>query len=167
MPLLYQNDKVNSRHFFTFSDIYRLGNTVQYSGMTNEEIRRENARWLAKQCGGPTQFADRLELSQSRVSQLIGLNPVKNIGTATARKIEQAFDKPMGWLDTPNAWVREEGEEQIKEADQAHLIGAKISELISLFVDSTEDGQNQILRMARAVEKLSQSRGSASADNQS
>lgn len=154
MPALYQNDKVNSRHFFTLSDIYQFGNTVQYSGMTNAEIRRENARWLAAQCGGPTLFADKLELSQSRVSQLIGQNPVKNIGTATARKIEEAFGKPMGWLDVPNAWKSES--EKKAEAAQQHDIGLRISRLVSLFVEASEDGQNQIMRMAESAEKAEQ-----------
>lgn len=158
MPLLYQNDKVNSRHFFTFSDIYQFGNTVQYSGMTNAEIRRENARWLSTQCGGPTQFADKLELSQSRVSQLIGQNPIKNIGSATARKIEDAFGKPMGWLDTPHAW-----EEEKNAPAHPTDIASEISRLISLYAEASEDGRKQIMRMAEAAEKAEELRSGGTA----
>lgn len=158
MPSLYQNDKVNSRHLFTVLDIYQFGNTVQYSGMTNAEIRRENARWLSTQCGGPTQFADKLELSQSRVSQLIGQNPIKNIGSATARKMEEAFGKPMGWLDTPHAW-----EEEAKGTSmQAPNIALEISRLVSLYAEASEDGRNQIMRMAESAEKEEDLRGGRS-----
>ena len=119
--------------------------------MTNAEIRRENARWLAKRCGGPSQFAEALELSESRISQLIGKNPVKNIGTATARKIEEIFDKPEGWLDVPHAWAKEEA---IENGGAVTLVNtADLVRLVSLFGQATEAGRLQILRMAEGVEK--------------
>lgn len=40
-----------------------------------------------------------VDLADSYVSQIIGINPTKNIGATTARKIEAAFGKPKGWLD--------------------------------------------------------------------
>lgn len=151
MPSLYQNDKVNSRHFFTFSDIYQTGKNGQDAAMTNAEIRRENARWLAKNSGGPTQFAEMLDLSESRVSQLIGKNPVKNIGTATARKIETVFDKPTGWLDIPNAWVTEEKQTTLP------VNAADFARLAILFGESSELGREQILRAAELADKLPKS----------
>lgn len=151
MPALYQNDKVNTRHLFTFSDIYHLGNTVQYSGMTNAEIRRENARWLAKQCGGPTAFAELMDMSQSRVSQLIGQRPVKNIGAATARKIEHTFQKHTGWIDIPEAWAQDVADK--KSEEQNYVSGDQIARLVSLFVSASETGRAQIMRMAENVEK--------------
>lgn len=99
MPLLYQMDKVSTRNFFPFLDIYRMDKSGQDARMTIEEIRRENARALASLAGGRGIFAEQVELSESRVSQLIGINPTKNIGRSTARRIEQAFNKPVGWLD--------------------------------------------------------------------
>lgn len=152
MTPLYQLDKVSARNFFTFSDIYPNGKNIHDSTMTNIEIRRENARWLATQCGGPAIFAKRVGLSDSRVSQLIGKNPTKNIGSQTARKMEFAFEKPSGWLDTINAWAKEVGTD-IATPDQ--VSAEDVARLIALFGKSTEDGRQQIMRMAESSEKTS------------
>lgn len=147
MPSLYQIGKVNSRHNFTFSDIYQHGKYRQHLGMTNEEIRRENARWLARAFGGPVRFAEAIDVSDSRVSQLIGKNPTKKIGDATARRIEEAYGKPTGWMDTPNAWQAEEGGDQV-------LVPVDVaSRLLSLFGSATEGGREQIIRAAELAEK--------------
>lgn len=69
--------------------------------MAIEDIRRENARVLAKKAGGPARFAEKTGMSDSQVSQIIGKNPTKNIGGNVARKIEDAFSLPKGWMDTP------------------------------------------------------------------
>jgi hypothetical protein len=63
------------------------------------EIRRANARMLAEQAGGLAAFAKAIARSDPYVSQLIGRNPSREIGHATARLIEEAFGKPEGWLD--------------------------------------------------------------------
>lgn len=67
--------------------------------MTREEVRRENARELARSVGGQTEFGRLLGMEGSQVSQLIGKTPKKNIGNSIAQRIERAFDKPEGWLD--------------------------------------------------------------------
>ena len=46
-----------------------------------------------------TEFAEKIHMSYSLLSQYIGKNPTKNIGDETAEKIEQAFNKPKGFLD--------------------------------------------------------------------
>lgn len=66
------------------------------------EIRRENARLLADQCGGVRRFAERIDRSESQASQIIGRTPTRNIGPAVARRLERIFDKPHGWLDVPH-----------------------------------------------------------------
>jgi plasmid maintenance system antidote protein VapI len=142
MHLLYQNGKVNSRNFFTFLDMYQIGKGWHDSSMTMtiEEIRRENAKWLANKCGGAVAFAELLDVTEARVSHLIGKNPVKNIGTRTARKIENVFDKPKGWLDTPNAWA---------QGDDHDVL----SRIKTLFNQATEEGRAQILLAAELAEK--------------
>ncbi len=67
--------------------------------MNVKSVRRENLRALAKAVGGITALANRLGKSQGQVSHLIGLKPTKNIGDKLAAEIEQAFNKPPGWLD--------------------------------------------------------------------
>ncbi|OJA66566.1 repressor [Burkholderia ubonensis] len=65
---------------------------------TVSEIRRENARILAKD--GPAEFARKIDSTTQQVNQTIGPNPTRNIGNVLARRIEAAFGLPKGWLDT-------------------------------------------------------------------
>jgi hypothetical protein len=67
--------------------------------MNVKDVRRENMRSLARQCGGISDMAKRLERSQSQISHLIGKTPIKNIGDRIATTVEKAFNKPPGWLD--------------------------------------------------------------------
>lgn len=66
---------------------------------TNAEVRRENARALANEVGSPADLARLLGMSDSQMGQLIGRNPVRNIGPRVARRIEVVCGKPEGWLD--------------------------------------------------------------------
>lgn len=103
---LYQNSKANARTFFTAPVIYLSREGGQYCGMAIDDIRRENARALAKKAGGPARFAEKTGMSDSQVSQIIGKNPTKNIGGNLARKIEEALSLPRGWMDTPEGGNR-------------------------------------------------------------
>lgn len=73
--------------------------------MTREETRRENARRLAHDAGGHTEFGRLVGMERSQVSQLIGKTPKKNIGNSIARRIELAFHRPEGWLDVEHPEV--------------------------------------------------------------
>lgn len=64
---------------------------------TVSEIRRENARALAKD--GPAEFARKIDSTTQQVNQTIGPNPTRNIGNTIARRIEVAHGLPTGWLD--------------------------------------------------------------------
>ncbi|WP_151821677.1 LexA family transcriptional regulator [Acinetobacter oleivorans] len=67
---------------------------------TIHEIRLGNTRKLMKESGlTRSEFADKIEMSYNLLSQYIGKNPSKNIGDETAVKIEEAFNKPRGYLD--------------------------------------------------------------------
>lgn len=70
---------------------------------TISQIRYAKARQLIDDCGTQRVFAEIIGKSQSQVGQFAGENPVKNIGNKIAREIEQAFNKPEGWLDTADA----------------------------------------------------------------
>lgn len=70
-------------------------------GMDVYEIRLVNVRNLAHKCGGPAEFARKTGLSDSRVSQIIGKNPTKQIGPKAARDIEKSFGLAHGELDLP------------------------------------------------------------------
>jgi SOS-response transcriptional repressor LexA len=70
---------------------------------TSSSIRLENFRELIKKAGGPAEAARKLDMDDSQLSQIAGKHPSRNIGTALARRIEQAFRKPEGWLDVPHS----------------------------------------------------------------
>ena len=67
--------------------------------MDSKSIRYQNTRLLVEQVGGVSSFADKIGKGQSQTSQFAGTNPIKGIGNKVAREIEEAFDKPHGWLD--------------------------------------------------------------------
>jgi SOS-response transcriptional repressor LexA len=69
--------------------------------MDSKSIRYQNTRLLVEQVGGVSSFADKIGKGQSQTSQFAGTNPIKGIGNKVAREIEEAFDKPHGWLDIP------------------------------------------------------------------
>lgn len=67
--------------------------------MDSKSIRYQNTRMLVELIGGVTNFAEKIGKGQSQTSQFAGTNPIKGIGNKVAREIEDAFDKPHGWLD--------------------------------------------------------------------
>jgi transcriptional regulator with XRE-family HTH domain len=103
---------------FIFSDIYHFDEKRDHPRMTISEIRRTTARLLAARVGGQADFARKVGMSDSQVSQLLAEKPTKNIGNIIARRIEVAFGLTEGWLDTARS-----------EADvaQALLSEAKVS----------------------------------------
>lgn len=67
--------------------------------MDIHEIRRHNARLLAEKNKTLASFAEVIGRPPTQVSRFMGKNPTRGIGTKIAREIEQAFNKPHGWLD--------------------------------------------------------------------
>ncbi|MFW2082869.1 LexA family protein [Acinetobacter guillouiae] len=67
--------------------------------MDSKSIRYRNTRLLVEEIGGVSNFAEKINKGQSQTSQFAGTNPIKGIGNKVAREIEEAFNKPHGWLD--------------------------------------------------------------------
>lgn len=67
--------------------------------MDSKSIRYLNTRILVEEVGGVSNFAEKINKGQSQTSQFAGTNPIKGIGNKVAREIEEAFNKPHGWLD--------------------------------------------------------------------
>lgn len=167
MTTLYQKDKVSSRGNFPFLDISKKGKNGQHSPMTIDKIRRENARWIASKVGGQAVFAARMELGDSRVSQLIGKKPTKNIGHSTARRIERVFMDELGlyegWLDMPH--TDQQPNLKIVSSNQEYnalLSAEEISRIVDLYARSTKIGRKQIMSAAEGAEKLPDSGGGLS-----
>lgn len=137
--------------------------------MTNEDVRRENARWLAQKCGGPTAFAEITEIAPPRVTHIIGPNPSRNIGHATARRIEKVFNKPIGWLDIPNAWRAESDNGVANEQPNYMTVSDIMSNDIMEFIDTYRKINNERRRMlmdsVRAIRRGGTAGGVAGAAN--
>ncbi|MBZ7547909.1 LexA family transcriptional repressor [Klebsiella oxytoca] len=89
---------------FSNLHIYHFAISSKNEGMENKEIRKANLEALYEQRhtdSGMTkaQFAELIETSPAAFSQLLGVNPNRNIGDKLARKIETALNLPFGWMD--------------------------------------------------------------------
>lgn len=79
------------------------------------EVRYRHARGIIDRLsvelggdGGLSEFAKRLEKSQSQVSQFAGKNPTKGIGGIIARQIEEVFGLERGEIDRPlPEWINQ------------------------------------------------------------
>jgi transcriptional regulator with XRE-family HTH domain len=69
--------------------------------MTDRDVRRRRLNDLVSEFGSQQALADRLEVEQNYISQL--LRGKKAFGEKTARKIEIRTGKPPGWLDEENS----------------------------------------------------------------
>ncbi|WP_150664620.1 hypothetical protein [Pandoraea commovens] len=67
--------------------------------MDINEIRLTNLRGLADRAGGRPALAARMEMSYQLLQNYIGKTPIKRIGDKTARRAEDVFGLPHGWMD--------------------------------------------------------------------
>ncbi|MHB1933650.1 MAG: S24 family peptidase [Leptospirillum sp.] len=74
-------------------------NMEQIEGKDIASIRRDNLRKLVQKSGGPASFAKKVDMELSQLSQIIGPNPSRNIGSRLARKIEKSVGLIYGDLD--------------------------------------------------------------------
>ncbi|MDH2052553.1 LexA family transcriptional regulator [Achromobacter marplatensis] len=69
--------------------------------MDRSKNRLKKVHQLVEAAGGQARFAEIVGISPSQAWQIAGSTPVRGIGSKMAARIEQAFDKPAGWLDWP------------------------------------------------------------------
>lgn len=69
--------------------------------MDRSQNRLKKVHQLVEAAGGQARFAEIVGISPSQAWQIAGSSPVRGIGSKMAARIEQAFDKPAGWLDWP------------------------------------------------------------------
>jgi transcriptional regulator with XRE-family HTH domain len=65
-------------------------------------VRRNNLKTLREQAGSVRALADKVETDPNYISQLLGRSSKANVGYDLARRAEQAFNKPEGWMDQPH-----------------------------------------------------------------
>lgn len=135
--------------------------------MTREEIRRENARALAADNGGLTEFGRALGMEAPQVSQIIGKTPHKNIGNSIARRIEKAYSKPEGWIDIqhslepatpkgPRLAVNNTDPgtilKKLAAARELHVVDEAEAEILANYRMASEVGKDYIRTMAKIAE---------------
>jgi phage repressor protein C with HTH and peptisase S24 domain len=69
---------------------------------TIEKTRLAHLKRLIAEVGSQRAFADKLECSPAQLSQYV--NGYRNIGRDFARRVESAFKKENGWMDTAEGW---------------------------------------------------------------
>lgn len=62
-------------------------------------IRRQNLSLLRQQAGSVRAIADRVDTDANYLSQLLSENGKHFMGHTMARRLELAFNKPVGWMD--------------------------------------------------------------------
>jgi hypothetical protein len=75
--------------------------------MRPKDIRRNNLRILVNETGSAAEVARRCGASEKYLRQLLGeveqRGTVRGMGDRTAKKIEEAFNKPDGWMDADHS----------------------------------------------------------------
>lgn len=84
--------------------------------MQNKQIRLTNLRQLIKREGAVSQLALRLQISPIYIYRV--LDGKFNIGDSMARKIEDAYGFPFGWMDAPQGEPESEPEIPTLGAEQ-------------------------------------------------
>jgi phage repressor protein C with HTH and peptisase S24 domain len=67
---------------------------------TIKDIRRTNMKALSSQFPSRAKFSEFVNKAPAQINNVIGKNPIREIGHDLARHIEEAFNKPEGWMDT-------------------------------------------------------------------
>ncbi|WP_444886728.1 hypothetical protein [Microbulbifer sp. JMSA008] len=131
--------------------------------MDIKTIRRENARRIAKEVGGPAELARKLDMPNSGISQIIGKNPRRNIGDSIARRIEDAGGYQHGWLDTHHGTEQPEATRTPGGVNVDLLVDALIrsqKEMKLLSLNLSEDERMELLaKTAAAVYAYTESTG--------
>jgi transcriptional regulator with XRE-family HTH domain len=153
---------------FIFFGIYHFDERTDHRVMTISDIRRSTARILSTRVGGPAEFARKVGMSDSHISQLLGEKPTKNIGNKIARRFESAFGAPVGWLDVARSDTELDdligasggnatGEERVqdKTAYTPFTIDPVEIEIINAYRRSNPAGKLSIKAASIAAEKKS------------
>ena len=80
------------------------------------DIRRKNCLALIKRFDTHTEFASKVGLTRTQLSQMVGASHSVNIGHIIARRIEQRCDMPRFWLDTDH---------DVPEATESNAVGVQ------------------------------------------
>lgn len=142
--------------------------------MTNDEIRRAKLAELISDAGSVAAVARALGVSSSQISQWKNASPDSKTGKprvmqdSSARRIEDVFSKPRGWMDSasPTASVPQAPQLSDKPTDdkyQDHVIqthaktlAQQAAEVAQLWMDLSPDQRREVLDALREKSKPGQ-----------
>ena len=117
--------------------------------MDVHQIRRANLQKLAEEYGGPTALGEKLDRSQSQVSQLLS---GKLMGSKLARDIEERLGLANGVLDHYSMEAREEMGKYRGGGARSTVEDKKRAAWIRLFDELDKEGKSDAaLRLIRNV----------------
>ncbi len=113
--------------------------------MDSKTNRYRNARTLVAEAGSIEAFAITIGRTRTRASSIAGnVKKPKPIGDSTARDIEKAFKRPVGWLDIPHD---QGGLEDVELHGQA-------ASLVEIYKTLSPEAKQKLLRHAQGIQLL-------------
>ncbi|MCV6612420.1 MAG: hypothetical protein OIF55_16785 [Amphritea sp.] len=101
--------------------------------MNIKDIRLNNLELLIQTEGGRNVVAEKVDTSPVYISQIRSATNKRTCGDGLARRLELAFDKPRGWMDTPHTQeIREPAGEYRKAIAKGSLEKNLLAEVITL-----------------------------------
>ncbi len=123
------------------------------------QIRRERLAQLVLEAGSQVAVADRISKDKNQIYQWL-LDPdtrgARNIGPTSARAIETALSKPLGWLDHEDEWFSGSSESSHNHDiwQSCHLRPTLATLVQALKIISTDEALNGVYGWERKAEVL-------------
>ena len=105
---------------------------MQMSEEAMYEIRRRNARILARRLGGQKALAEAIDRDPSQVSSVIGKKPRDNIGNKLASLIEEACGVESGWLDSGEEYAPSQHSDVMSDVDFMTMVIEEVNKQASV-----------------------------------
>ena len=114
-------------------------------------VRNVNARALAARFATISEFSDHVGINRNRASSLLSTSTSsRNIGSKTARQLENRCGKPYGWLDIIHSCVLTSDISDEEIAIQFSLLFSEISGITEKFCSGTMS-REQIMKCLIAL----------------
>lgn len=129
------------------------------------QIRRERLRQLVLEQGSQVAISDALGKNKNQVYQWLrepGTKGARNIGPASARRLEAAFSKPNGWMDADPASTHEPPNERNGRVSLSARLDEAILAQALMVLDADEEAnggysyQHRVAALVRYYDALAE-----------